>query len=117
MTNPNLVDHPLWLKPPAKVCKFHNFERTPKEYFAHMEWQEKRYAKGDEQEACPKCGAWLFPEEMNIAKDNPPKLFNDLLSLIETILVDELQVSGMKGMIYKRKIRELRKRSGLLIWK
>jgi hypothetical protein len=54
---------------------------------------------------------------MNVKRDNPMKLFNDLLSFVEDMLVEELQVQGIKGRIYKKRLKQLKKRSGLLRWK
>ena len=117
MVNPPFIDHPIHLQPPKNLCRHHDLTRCPTEYFAYQEWTEKRILNGEEQTMCPKCKAYLFPEEMNHAKDNPPKLFNDLLTLLEDIIFEELQVHGLKSRIYKKRLNGLKKRSGLLRWR
>jgi len=67
---------------------------------------------------CPKCGSWLFPEEFNTEKDSPPKLFIDLITLLSDIIEDELQIrDGIKNRLYKKRIKGLKKRSGMLVWR
>jgi hypothetical protein len=113
----DFAKHPIHLRPPKNACKLHDFSGTPTEYFFYHEWREKRIRNGEEQEMCGKCGCYLFPEEMNVKKDNPPKLFNDLLVLLEDLIFEELQVTGIKNRIYKKRLKQLKKRSGLLRWK
>jgi len=44
-------------------------------------------------------------------------LFNDLLVLLEDLIFEELQVTGIKNRIYKKRLKQLKKRSGLLRWR
>jgi len=113
----DFAKHPIHLRPPKKACAHHDWTNTPTEYFLFHEWREARIKNGEEQTQCPKCHAWLFPEEMNSKRDNPPKLFNDLLVLLEDVIFEELQVMGIKNRIYKKRLKQLKKRSGLLRWK
>ena len=113
----NLSTHPSHLTVPEGACKYHNFTNTPREYYSFHAWVERRYKSGHRQTQCKKCGLHLFPDEMNLVKDNPPKLVVDILKLIEDILATELRVDGIKGNIYKKRLRELKKRVGVMIWR
>lgn len=54
---------------------------------------------------------------MNIVKDNPPKLVVDILKLLEDILAQELKITGIKGNIYKKRLKKLKKRVGVMQWR
>jgi hypothetical protein len=112
----DLAKHPAHLSVPKGACKTHNFTNTPREYYAYHAWVERRYKSGHRQTQCKKCGLWLFPDEMNIVKDNPPKLVVDILKLLEDILL-ELRVSGVKENVYKARLRKLKKRVGVMQWR
>lgn len=119
MTIPPHRRHPAHLQPPETACKYHDFSNTPKEYFAYHEWVEHRYLDGDVQDCCPHCKCWLFPEEMNKLRDNPPRLFVDLIKLLEDILRDEILPQGptLRAKTYAMRTKKLKERSKVLDWK
>ena len=103
--------------PPENACRTHDFSRTPREYFEWHNWVEQRYIDGDKQVRCKRCKCWLFEEELNVNKDTPPKLFIDMLKLLEDILDNELHVTGTQRAYYMRHIKDMKHRSGMLVWK
>jgi hypothetical protein len=112
----DLAKHPSHLSIPKGACKTHNFTNTPREYYAHAAWVERRYKAGHRQTQCKKCGLHLFEDEMNLVRDNPPKLVVDILKLLEDILC-EIRVSGVKENVYKKRLRKLKKRVGVMQWR
>ncbi len=104
--------------PPDDACPHHDFTKTPTEYFEWHRWAERRYLYEDAQKCCPKCGYWLFEEEMNDGGDTPEKLFVDILQMFEDILYNEV---GIKGIAKKRKYNKLfkglRERAGMFKWR
>jgi len=118
MTKPPFRNHPSHLMPPKNCCRYHDLTETPTEYYEWFNWAEEKYLNGEEQESCKKCGNWFYPEEMNKAKDTPPKLFLDILRLLEDILENEVGLEGsLRISIYKTRFRNLRKRTRLLLWR
>ena len=116
MTESLFKNHPADLRPPKHGCKKHNFTETPSEYFQWHAWAERRILDGDEQEMCPKCHLWLFPEEMNKEGDTIIKLFVDMLNVMEDILVT-LEPVGLHEYEFRKKIQQIKKDTRLLMWK
>lgn len=116
MTDPPFRNHPSHLMPARNACRTHDFSQTPTEYFGWHVWVENRIKNGEKQECCKRCGNWLFPEEMNKAKDTPEKLFIDLVRIVEELIVERGLPPNIMA-IFKRRTAALKKRSRVLKWR